>query len=551
MHDTVMNGPGGAPLGQPGGPGGAGGPPGSAPPGAASGRASVPSTPQMASRQASMSGGMMSGPGPGPGQPGGPGGMPMGPGYPMHMHPSASGGGGGGMAAGPGEMGPPPLPREGYRGMPMELGGFSATAAAAMGAGMGGPTAHAYGILRLLQFSSRMRGLSGHDEEKWAPIIAEHFTENATLSFRAQKGAKQPLNGFVKLPFQLLGRFFATLSQSNINRMSLILDGAMESQDNHEYTVYCPTARWPMHYDNGYILELNGVLRAKCRPVPAQHLSQHRSNGTPQMAHNVPNGIGSSPSGSSSNNMHNSPAIQPAGGGGGGIPNGAESNNNPLQHLPWMVKIDELSFDSNSVSKLLDFARLQGDKIPRVPENIYGVPTITMRMIEFSEGTQAMEPMMEFSKRSSFPPLDAFKEYVKNMQATKSEVKEEEMLYVDMGGQRMSIIEATLAAQAGGGRFVDGPPQSSLSDNVTQRMTNMVDHSMSDPANSASEPSVSPSIPPKTPGKKNTAPGSPTKASSSTQVEKEKGGGKRKNTTDEGGPPSKQRRTTRKGSKAN
>lgn len=162
-----------------------------------------------------------------------------------------------------------------------------------------------------------------------------------------------------------------------------------------------------------------------------------------------------------------------------------------------------------------------------------------------------MEPMMEFSKRSSFPPLDAFKEYVKNMQATKSEVKEEEMLYVDMGGQRMSIIEATLAAQAGGGRFVDGPPQSSLSDNVTQRMTNMVDHSMSDPANSASEPSVSPSIPPKTPGKKNTAPGSPTKASSSTQVEKEKGGGKRKNTTDEGGPPSKQRRTTRKGSKAN
>jgi hypothetical protein len=89
----------------------------------------------------------------------------------------------------------------------------------------------------------------------------------------------------------------------------------------------------------------------------------------------------------------------------------------------------------------------------------------------------------------------------------------------------------------------DGSP-STLSANVTQPMTEFFDAS-----SSTSDPNVSPSLATKTPGKKNTAPGSPTKATANGSTDKDKGGGKRKNTNDVEGPS--KRRMTRKSSKAN
>jgi hypothetical protein len=91
-----------------------------------------------------------------------------------------------------------------------------------------------------------------------------------------------------------------------------------------------------------------------------------------------------------------------------------------------------------------------------------------------------------------------------------------------------------------------GGSPSTLSANVNQRMSDIIEPS----SNSNSEPTVSPLLAPKTPGKRNAAPGSPTKATVNGATEKDKGGGKRKNTNDGEGPPAK-RRTTRKGSRAN
>lgn len=218
----------------------------------------------------------------------------------------------------------------------------------------------------------------------------------------------------VTLPFPLLIRFFATLTQSGVNRMSFALDGAVESQQGHEYTVHCDSARWPMHYDNGHILELNGVLQVKCRPVPA---FDPLSNTTPRLSSTVPNGLGSSPSGSS-NNMNASPTNPPS-----AMPNGVEQKSQmPLSGVPYMVKIDELTFDSIHVTKLFDLAFLQGTSISKEPDNVFGVPKLTMRMVEIAEGTQAMEPLMEHAEKmaraeqTTYAPLGklAFGGYERN-----------------------------------------------------------------------------------------------------------------------------------------
>ena len=360
--------------------------------------------------------------------------------------------------------------------------------------------------------------------------------------------------------------------------MSLILDGAVESQEGQEYTVFCKSARWPMYYDNGYILELSGVLRARCRTVPVTFSysgpAPSGPTATPRMSSAAPNGMASSPSGSS-NNMNASPTNHPS-----GIPNGADPK--PPMHLanvPYMVKIEELSFDSNAVCKLLDFAAIEMDKFPKEPENVCGVPRMTMRMIEFVEGTQAMEAVIDYSlnmpgtyaplgkyqshycSSSTQPVTDAFKQLAKTLPVNNSNSQEEQLKFqVHLAGGPIwtDINTAHILATQQGGAYVTmpDPPVSALSENVTTRATHTMDHNLPESSTTGSnpEPSVSPSIPPKTPGKKNTAPGSPTKASSSAAsangpAEKEKGG-KRKSTADEGGPPTKQRRTQRKSSKA-
>lgn len=69
----------------------------------------------------------------------------------------------------------------------------------------------------------------------------------------------------------------------------------------------------------------------------------------------------------------------------------------PMQNAPYMVKIDELSFDSENVESFVDAVHLGGTQISQ-PENVYGIPKLTMRMLEFCEGTQALERVMDFAQ---------------------------------------------------------------------------------------------------------------------------------------------------------
>jgi hypothetical protein len=174
--------------------------------------------------------------------------------------------------------------------------------------------------------------------------------------------------------------------------MSLILDGAIESQEGQSYTVFCSKARWPMYYDNGYIMELNGVLRARCKTVPV-----NLPGSTPRMASAFPagntNGMGSSPSG---NNMQASPTSKPSTTGNPSYDPEAKPYI-PTQNVPYMVKIDELSFDSESVEKFIDTGHIGNHRMIE-PENVYGVPRLTMRMLEFCEGSQALEPVIDFGQ---------------------------------------------------------------------------------------------------------------------------------------------------------
>jgi hypothetical protein len=66
-----------------------------------------------------------------------------------------------------------------------------------------------------------------------------------------------------------------------------------------------------------------------------------------------------------------------------------------MQNAPYMVKIDELSFDSESVEKFIDAEHIGNHRL-KEPETVYGVPRLTMRMLEFCEGSQALEPLIDF-----------------------------------------------------------------------------------------------------------------------------------------------------------
>jgi hypothetical protein len=202
--------------------------------------------------------------------------------------------------------------------------------------------------------------------------------------------------------------------------MSFVLDGAIEQQDGQDYTVYCRHAKWPMYYENGYVIELSGVLRAKCKTVPMLPPGYAISSQSP------PTGLDSAPSivpvppkpnTAPDSNSSSSPANNTT------SPNPSNQSMDPKLHnsaykVPYIVKIDELSFDSEMVFKYVNvsciFKRSISDpnediRIPEEPGNIYGIPVLTMRVIEFIEGSQALEPVMghfdEESKRAIIGPI--------------------------------------------------------------------------------------------------------------------------------------------------
>jgi len=331
----------------------------------------------------------------------------------------------------------------------------------------------------------------------------------------------------------------------------------MESQEGQEYTVYCPTARWQMYYDNGYILELNGVLKARCKTVPG-----------PSFLSGAPNGVGFSPSNNSSSNSNAqvSPTNKLSNPGGPAVPNGPETkfagptaaNQMMPMHMPmrtpYLVKIAELSFDSQSVSRLIDSTSLSGP-LPSEPDNDYGIPRMTLRVIEFAEGSQALGHIMESTEPLGQSPLGKCSPCVffpfsfctvSPQYLFPSNLRLVDFLTDYM--KKMESMERHGDVPAGGSPSVAlamGPRTGEM------MMTGGSSGAAVAPATIA-EPAVSPSLVAtnKAAGNKNVVPGSPTKAGSNSAGggEKDKGGGKRKNTNDADGPAAK-RRTTRKGSK--
>jgi hypothetical protein len=210
--------------------------------------------------------------------------------------------------------------------------------------------------------------------------------------------------------------------------MSFILDGATEHQKGQDYMVHCPQARWPLHYDNGYIMELDGVLLARCKTVPLvppNSTGESLSEGMPPPGSNggnsspikmeASNNLGSSPSNNPSNAKPNhSPQpmdLDPR-------PNGQP----PPTNVPYIVKIEELWFDATRpVRRLVDINRMEefraesvGQQVPgstsvqglpKEPEHVYGIPEVAMRTIEFSEGVDALTPIMDLVKHKNTGPI--------------------------------------------------------------------------------------------------------------------------------------------------
>ncbi|CAG7848203.1 SubName: Full=Uncharacterized protein {ECO:0000313/EMBL:CCA75085.1} [Serendipita indica DSM 11827] len=397
-----------------------------------------------------------------------------------------------------------------------------------------------FGTMRLLQFSKAInsnkdpRSIPGRDESYWPRLLADHFTEDASLRIRVQDPSKPSTNAFVRLPYGLLIRFFTTLSQSEIYRMSLNLDGPAETQDNY---VTCQTARWPMHYSNGYIIELVGQLRAKCKTVPM--LPQRPPDDS-------------------------SPEL--------------EAGRAPI---PYMVKIEEMIFDSAYSSKYIDIDLLRQQaygydpktaradappaecKIPEEPPNSHGLPSMAMRMVEFAEGMHALVPIIQHEGNFHIPPSHAMRELAQSVMMDHHSFMHTMAYSVPLPEGSEGYVSAS-DPTIGFGHFPkkEDPymdlASASTSNNAMSNSTHSTPNQKptaagagaSTAAGAAAGASVSPTISSKPPsGKKGgTAPGSPTKASA---AEKEKASTKRKNTIDTNpdGPPNKRSRVTRKPSR--
>jgi hypothetical protein len=247
----------------------------------------------------------------------------------------------------------------------------------------------------------------------------------------------------VTLPYPLIAKFFKTLTDSSIIRMAFSLDGVNEWHEQQESTVHCAHARWLMEYDNGYVVELDGVLQATCRTVPMEPYNPTSAstdeNGAPTTGdgqHQSTTRAGSSNPQSSSPHVNSSPASNPANPANATNSTNANPNPNPGSNtaspraksaLPYTVKIESFSFDSRGLRKWIDAERIQssvksehgGPKygtstmsgmggtgmydLPQEPQISHGMPNQTIRMLELSETDHVLEPLMDFMVVSNFP----------------------------------------------------------------------------------------------------------------------------------------------------
>lgn len=254
----------------------------------------------------------------------------------------------------------------------------------------------------------------------------------------------------VRLPYNLMPRFFSSFTQSDVRSMGLILDGATEYQEGADFSVHCVHARWPMHYANGYILELNGTLTAKCKTVPLQlpDFDPKREDGSTVPVDSVPpestSNAGAQPLTSarpSLTQIKSSPANKPAitPGPTTDTPNSrvpmevdakptSSSSNQPLSQLVYIVKIEEFQFDSRSCNRYIDVQKVQPSPripqtssqqippsestqkydIPVEPKNFCGIPSPAMRTIEMLETNQAISPLMNLVDGHRMPPLGRY-----------------------------------------------------------------------------------------------------------------------------------------------
>ncbi|PVF95750.1 hypothetical protein CPB86DRAFT_563169 [Serendipita vermifera] len=466
------------------------------------------------------------------------------------------------------EMRPPPGPHP-MRSLPMEVNEIGMNVATMPP----GPRRHNFGVLRLLQFSSQLGNINERKSDFWSTVIANNFTDTATLSIRSHKDTGLKLNSFVEVPFALLTRFFLTLSQSRVHRMSFVLDGAIETQEGQDYIVSCRHAKWPMYYENGYVIELTGVLIARCKVVPMLPAGYAIPSQSPPTG---PDGAAAATKpNTASPNANASPANNSA------SPNSNNPNNpnlDPKLHssaykVPYIVKIDSLSFDSENVFKYVNvaciFKRPSTDpnediRIPEEPGNIYGIPVLTMRVIEFIEGSQALEPVMEHfgdeAKKGAHGPLEAMESLVKafppnymmlNQQTIFPPPKPQplgELARIFPPTPPIPFLAEPIKLEEDGynmdpgGAHLNGDDSSSMQVDASGLPLGIpagVQPSLTVMATpgSTSAPTASPTISTKTPGKKQAAPDSPTKS------EKDKAP-KRRNTTETTDlPPAKRTRT--------
>ncbi|CUA70271.1 Formin-like protein 5 [Rhizoctonia solani] len=420
-------------------------------------------------------GGAPTGPGSGPGNPAG--GVPRsasvddmsGLGLPDDLTDVIGGMSGPGRPPGRGSL-PPQMPVMGVRGPAPNMTQRRPTLVQMMPGMPGRPLPLGMGVVRMLEMSQELGNMNNKMLSDWERFREEYFTRSAKITmtiFYGVEGRK-----YLVAP-ELIPRFFLAFFESGVNKMSLGLNGAMETthdcqNENLESRISTLNAVWRYELDNGWIVEHNGPVKIHlvAEQVQAQGEQPFYKLKIEDMTCNAPTTSyyfradrieGNLIQGPSRDVGPMTPRISPGlAARQTGEPVGDPNHGLPDEHGTGMEHEERLVYDKAS--------------LPPKPFQTYGLPAAVWRLLAMSACVHELVPVMEIDHSFQMGPLAAFDQYAEMDQHARQEAGLDSMPE-GMGGHSFSHFNpafpnphmpdhspALAHAQMG----MNGPPQGAI-----------------------------------------------------------------------------------------
>lgn len=259
------------------------------------------------------------------------------------------------------------------------------------------------GVVRLLQMSHELTGMGGRMIADWQRFRDEYFTRSGKISmtiFYNVEGRK-----YIVSP-ELIARFFLTFFESGVNKMSLGLNGAIETSEHSrselESMVETIQGVWRYELDNGWVVEHNGPMKISLVAEPFPDNPQQFKIKIEDLTFTAPTtSYFFRPEKLEGNRIHGrpmTPRVSPglaarkpgehgAAGGAGGM---LDEQGNQEQE-------ERLMYENVT--------------LPPMPFQAYGFPSTVWRMLALSACVHELQPIMQLDHALQSGPIAALDAY--------------------------------------------------------------------------------------------------------------------------------------------